>query len=614
MAENTDRLGLADNLLLQIQNLANGNQATKDNVKKISSEIFPSNTALFVFWKFYGSYEDTTVKGNANAPIHFGSDEYAFKKHTNELINLAKFDKDTRAEFITNLKKLDGDGIQFADNTQNLGSFKEFAYSYNCSNCGGSGKHRCGNCGGSGRNRCYECGGSGNVTATRSVYRNGEYVSETYYTNCYSCGGSGYKGCYSCGGSGRVTCDTCSGYGKFTDIRTVSIKAKPNVGVKTSSNKYSLEFDRFAETAKCSFLSEKIKFELSDFKNHDDDCELFIYNGDNVFTELNYQIFDKKYLGVGFSNPPFAFIKSKFFDDLFADEIKYLEKIGSDGKITTKEAYSFFNKYAGQPALDKSIKMIASIRKDKDEELSYAVTQSCDGYISNESAFHLSSMIKGILDKICPVYSWFIWFLGTLIFTIFSFIVAEQNFEHNFNSPFSAIFNIIVIFFIIAMIFGAILYIISSLVTLLKRRKIPKEYRQKMRNKEPFRKMIIYGVISAILGGLFGFFATKNLNLRLENMVNKFISNSNVCDKLNSLNIKIKSCHNLSPNNNYLQQYNKQISKTEKIKFIQKTLVQNGYKISIDGKFGKQTLLASKKYLGKNLQTVDEIYDEMIKK
>ena len=62
---------------------------------------------------------------------------------------------------------------------------------------------------------------------------------------------------------------------------------------------------------------------------------------------------------VGFSNPPYAFVRPFFFDDLFADEISMLEKIDADGKITRREAFKFFTRYCSQPALDSALKRIA---------------------------------------------------------------------------------------------------------------------------------------------------------------------------------------------------------------------------------------------------------------
>ncbi|MDA3077264.1 hypothetical protein OFO12_07825 [Campylobacter sp. JMF_04 NA10] len=640
-SENDDELGLGDSLLLQIQNLANGNQVSKNDVKKISSQIFPFNTKIFVYWQFYGSYATQTLKGDASVDIHFGDNKIDFEEYTQSLLDLAQNDEQSRQDFVENLKATKAnEAIKLSGSTQNLGDYEKFSFSYycgscsgrglvRCNNCGGRGNVGCSSCGGSGRSNCFACGGTGSVLSYRQVYQNGEYVSQSYYATCYSCGGSGLQtcgSCYgsgslrcnSCRGSGEITCQKCSGYGIFTDVRTVSIMAKSSANLKTSSKKYANEFDEFASSAGMELLSEKIPFELVEFNNYSSDTELCVYEGNSYFSELQYQILDKTYLGVGFANPPYAFIKSKFFDDLFADEIEHLEKIGLDGKITKREAYLFFNKYASQSVLDKSMKLIASIRRDKNEELGYAVKQSCDDYISDESALRLSAMMKGVLDRISPVYSGLIWGLGGAIFAIFALILTELNLESSFSrAPFSAIFQSAFGVFVLSLVLGLVFYTLSSLSTLLKRRKIPKEYRQKMRNKDPFKKMAICGVFAWIVGGIYGYFASQNPALRLENRVEnfvleqieiseKFIKDYEICEKFKTLNCS----------NEILPAKNSEISPSyeQKVIFIQQTLRQNGYNVAIDGKFGKKTINACTKFLGKSFNSIDEIYDEMLRR
>lgn len=80
---------------------------------------------------------------------------------------------------------------------------------------------------------------------------------------------------------------------------------------------------------------QKIKFELSQDKYIiDETCYIFSYFDETFLCELNYEILNKNYLSVGFSNPPCAFVKEPFFDDLFADELEALRKINEDKKIT----------------------------------------------------------------------------------------------------------------------------------------------------------------------------------------------------------------------------------------------------------------------------------------
>ena len=106
---------------------------------------------------------------------------------------------------------------------------------------------------------------------------------------------------HSCYGSGKETCGSCNGHGYFTTTARASATAIPYREIYANDDKYKNEFINFAKNQSNDFLSEKIKFELSQDKYIiNETYYIFSYFGETFLCELNYEILNKNYLGVGF--------------------------------------------------------------------------------------------------------------------------------------------------------------------------------------------------------------------------------------------------------------------------------------------------------------------------
>jgi len=100
---------------------------------------------------------------------------------------------------------------------------------YQCGNCGGSGRVSCGGCHGSGTVAHSTCGGTGSVlrSYTITVNVNGQTQSRTELRSESCTCGNGRVSCGTCGGSGRVQCNRCAGTGVLTDVGTVGVHVTP---------------------------------------------------------------------------------------------------------------------------------------------------------------------------------------------------------------------------------------------------------------------------------------------------------------------------------------------------------------------------------------------------
>lgn len=613
MPNSADPLGLTDNFILQIQNLVDGHQASRNDVKKLDGQVYDIGFNLNITWHFHGEVTENSVAGGNGSSIHFGDNKHHFEAHTMELLHLAQSDPEQRSQFIEKLYGLQGQGLNLTESKQLVKQFPEFSCVKTCTSCSGYGEVSC-NCG-NGRETCISCGGSGRKPATRVEYAgNNQYRTVYYYTYCAGCGGSGTQTCSRCHGTGRIRCPSCSGHGYFTTFRQVGVYAAPSHTITIETPLYFDEISEFLKnlSRKWRFFTEKTSCTLLGHASPDSHTEEFSYRSESFLCALKYRVLDKQYFGLSISNPPLPFVKEPVFDDLFADEIAALKKIGQDGKITRQEAYGFFHKYLRQPALERSLREIAAKRSAKNEDFSNVVVNNCDGYITHSSASYLSKMMNDMLDKISPVYSPSVWWIGGGIFSVIMFFFAELTGEITLTSR--SILNIIFTFLVSCAVSGAIFTLLSNLVVEIRSARIPKEYRQKMRNREAFFTMLKISSLLTILGISVASIVTSQFpQLRLSGYAEQIL-NHVICDditfacggetsnteKSDSINVNLFGSSQSAPT----------LSQKEKVIFIQKELVRHGYNLQVNGEFGSATLLLSRKLLNKEVSGVDEIYNE----
>lgn len=552
--ENIDATQLSKHIINQISKLIDGNQAKAEDVKSNNYSSENIQISLNIFWTFSGIIEkDKIHTGSKNVINHFNYDSKAFEHETNVLLEKAKYDIDLRKEFINTIYLADSDGISYATKEHLIKEFNSFSVFKKCNNCGGSGKVVCYACQGNGNKNCFHCSGSGRNAVIK--YDDWNKRNTTYYETCHYCQ-NGKVRCNNCHGSGKVQCGNCSGYGFFTVIRNISVIAKPNYQVIVSPKSSDYDFQEFIEKNGLDFCNEKIHFSLSSMESFGTDKVHCLYTGKTVVIKQEFSIKAKSYICFGFSYPPYIFIKPYIFDDLFSDEIEFLNKTtNKKDAIGKKQAIEFFDKYSGQPVLDRAIKEIAIHRQASKEETASFVIKSCDEFISEKSAQLLSLHINRFMDKISPPYSKEIWGFSIFIMLLFSIIFIENNFEiAGFDKN---VTSLVIVTLAIIFLLSIFSYIFSSLMVLYKRRKIPVEYRQHMRNFEPFLILCKSSLVFFVLFATYGHFANKNIfpkwdsipliivckitknffsyvNFRDNNIV--FICNETLENKINNLN------------------------------------------------------------------------------
>lgn len=513
--QHLEDLGLSENLIFQLRNLIDGNQIRGDELKEISHKIYETTIRLGYVWTFEPSIRTNKIAGGSSADIHFGRSEYYFDEHTNKICNIIQKDKSLRTEFLG----------QFVDNGHNallafykshtIKYFDTFSYSYDCYSCDGNGYTKCTNCR-DGKVNCSYCDGSGRIKSYRDKYYQGRFVErETVYNTCYNCFGSGKNTCQRCGGTTRVKCSSCGGAGYFTEYRHITAIAKPSYAVDVSSEQYGDILKNFLSNNTLEFIVEHAHFELI-LHNGEKvaNKEGFIYDADNFITELTFEIQDKQYTCVAFANPPYAFVRPPIFDDIFADELALIAEINEDGIVTASEAYKFFNKYQGQPILDKAMVEIAQTRKSVDADTSAIIHRLCNRFVGDEVAKTISAFLNQCIDKVSPAYSKWTWIIGTFIFCVIACIGVEMWTEHFFKE--SIIWTTISTFGVMLgvwLIWAFILWSVSSSIVMFKRRKIPKEYRQKMRNSESYKMANRFALSACILGAICGYLAIRKSNI-----------------------------------------------------------------------------------------------------
>ncbi len=511
---------LSQSLIYHIANIIDGNQVTKSDIKDKGFETDDLDALLCIEWTFFSDYTDDRIAGGSYKGERCSS-IYELDNITEKANNIAKYDKDLRVPFIKDLKKYEREGILKSEGTYQIKDFGKFSTKDVCNACNGSCNVRCNSCGGNGKQKCNSCYGSGSITQNR--YNSNTKMHENYSTYCSNCGGSGSRSCSNCSGRGKVRCNDCRGHGYFIITRSIFAKTKPIYILKTNTSLANQDLEYYLNTKSIQFIYKTIYFELDNQKASSDNKEMFIYKGKSIVLKQDFSVKLKEYTCYAVSNPPHPFIKPNIFDDLFADELKFLKSNNEKKYISKKKALKSFDTYNKQPVLDKAIKNITSIRKESKEDTTEIVISACQGFISKNAASSLSSHINKFMDKVSPIYSPIIWIIGMIFLAIIGLTFVEYYFEQKGTRY---IFEPIVSFIAITLVIAIVIYPVSLLITLFKRRKVPLEYRQKLRHREIFKLYSKVAILVFILSSGYGILSNKGHVPRSNGIPQKIVINN----------------------------------------------------------------------------------------
>lgn len=572
---------LSDNLIRQIGNLVEGNQARISDVKSIDYQTAKFRALLQIHWRFSAQLADQKIAGGSPYDQHFGSNLNRFNQHLSQLQQQAAEDLQLRQHFIENLMTQGKAGLAESQQMVVFHRFQPFSVHMDCQRCDGSGKVGCFSCHGRGRTSCSGCGGSGQVPRQVTSYDGNRTITRTEYQFCYQCSGSGNQTCSYCSGSGRERCNDCDGKGYFTRYQEVEAVAIPDFHISTDSPWQNEQLENVLNAKGVEFCAEKIPFELVDVVQNQQDSQDFIYRGDGIMLSQQFELQEKAYHCYAISNPPYPIVRPAIFDDLFADELAFLQQTIPNGRVNKRKALIFFDRYAHQPVLENAMRLIAQTRTQTEQNMGSTMQTACHGFISLQMANTLSQYLNKIMDKVSPTYSSLIWngvmLISSMILLFISELLIEQR-GLNFNSIMQVLisFGMLVPMAIIAML-------LSSLWVLWVRRPIPVPYRQKIRHKEPSKKLFKWGVVAIICGLSYGYFAHQRSVPPLLPKQTGWI-----CPLVGN---KLVLCQ--------IQDAMPSLTSKQKVEYIQRQLVKKGYRLKIDGKFGINTEKAVRELLQK---------------
>ena len=190
----------------------------------------------------------------------------------------------------------------------------------------------------------------------------------TVYKSCPYCSGYGFRTCGSCSGSGREKCGNCSGYGFFTRVREIQALAVPSYEVAADTRFAPQALSDLLARSGAEFCGEKIPFDLNG-EQAGEKTHGMSYVGLSTAVMLPFGLKGKTYICHAFSNPPYPYVRPTVFDDLFADELAFLQtNLSGKRKLGKKDAVAFFSRYAGQPVWDDAMRKIADCRTAQDED------------------------------------------------------------------------------------------------------------------------------------------------------------------------------------------------------------------------------------------------------
>lgn len=606
-------------LLTSVQNIIHGNHVKGKELTLDHSAVFPFKLTVTIDWNFILKWNNEWIAGGKPAAVHSGKDVNHFEALHENHVDDATNNKIRRLDFINDYKNAGPRGLVYNQN-KTIHEYPTHSYQYHCDQCRGHGEYNCSNCTGSGKKQCNHCWGTGQVqeTYTEYNYSNRNYEQHLRYVSCGHCHGGGRTTCYNCSGSGRQQCSTCSGYGYFTYYRSSYLVAIPYNQYGVNCQKHAQELIDYLSECNHEHLYQQIYFNGFNYEPNGQSYERFTYYGDSFITEIFANLRSTQHHIVGYSNPPLPFIRSGIFDQLFIEEITALEQYQDTGKKISKEkALKFFNEFSGQPVLERSLRGVAKHRTSSSQDHTAMIQELCSYFITQLSAQRLSNGINAILDKVSPAYSGIVWSIAAFIYFISAGIYIEYLFETSvINGVWSLILEIISFIFFTLLyycLYSIVTFLLSVAVCTYTSRNVPTEFRQKIRNKEPFFTTAFAGSFLVIIMGVYGYtaynktwlphagptllnFLFKSANYIIPNqLVHKYCQRDNTYSYYSNEKLICRSKYFVDMNQFSDRTYFIMDPKSR----IQTFLRNDNPEIIVDGKIGPKTKEAIIKYFEK---------------
>lgn len=510
--EHYDVAALSDLLLRQLRLLIDGNQAKAADLRagEALAEAFTVQCAVKLV--FSGKCEEQRVAGGAVQGQDFQANRAAFEQQTQLYLQAAEQQHELRQDFLDDAVAKGADFLFEATQERCVHDFGCLSLTEACGDCAGRGDNACSRCRGKGNRACGSCGGSGKRTELVPEYRNNQFVgNRTEYRPCYGCGGNGRETCSACRGSGRTLCHACSGHGFFRVSRQVQLMVSPQWGAEHDCRFAASALQATIQAQGVAFLAERLPFVLQHHGANEEGSYYLLYEGQSVALHQPFRLKARSYDCYAFSNPPYAYVRPAVFDDLFADELAYLQQqLPPKGTVSRAKAFGFFKRYAGQPVLDEAMRGMARSKNMSAQRAAAELRKACQGFISDEKAAVLGEALLRILGKVSPAYIAWVWWLMAVPTLLFLTLYVEERMEAFFTRIdmgllVALVLNVVLIFSAAALLaFG-----FSAALTILARRNIPLEYQQAMYNRLPLRQMRIWGLRLMLAAALYAFLAMQ---------------------------------------------------------------------------------------------------------
>jgi hypothetical protein len=494
--------------------LVDGNHARASELHAtgLRQDSYPVDA--WVTWQFGHDARSRSVHGNGAVNIHFGFDMAAFQKHLNVLGRDAASNREIRVSFMQTVTVAAAGSLRHSGDAQLVKEYDACSVHRNCDGCGGSGQVACAGCHGSGKRSCLQCGGSGSRSVSVHRTRWNGNSHESYYVqeqqSCYGCFGSGRQVCGSCGGSGRQRCASCSGHGYFTDIVETSALARPHWWVRAGSGlAHELLQNFMANRGAAQALELVPSLGLLETGYDEEDRWVVHYRGEADIIEQSIALRDQSWTVLAVGPKPVPMQPAPVFDYLLAAEIAHVRDLRGTRKqahVGARVARQLFHSYRGLPALDMATQKVAALSGAVGPSKANVVSEAMQGFISKDAAFDLGDAIEGMLNRVSPPYSVLAWVVVMLAPVSWVAVSTAMNVPHA-TGWFDGLLG--VVGEVLGGCLGVLLmsplaWLLSALISGLRRLRVPKPYRQKGRNWVPLRFTLQMVVLAALPGLLYG--------------------------------------------------------------------------------------------------------------
>lgn len=315
-----------------------------------------------------------------------------------------------------------------------------------------------------GRVPCSHCNGSGK----REVHTtNSNGVYERRWENCVSCFGNK-----------TMTCWECQGHGVKTYITTVWAKAEPTFYLKMPTSNWEKPIGKALKALSIKERSKLFDPKYAGYTDVSEDSIECTFNGVASMTSIELKSpAEQRYRIRALGNQLALFRPDPVLDEHMLPIMARLDNLS---KMSRSQKLATFESLLDYPIFRRMFEVRSRFPSGEPQQQFLNI---CNALVSSAVADDIGPTITKVIEGVCPRFSFLPWLLLSIPSSLALLKIALED---------------IGLWATATILLGVGIMLVSSVTTIYRRRKIPKQYRTPV---QEWKMLLVFAALSAAIAG-----------------------------------------------------------------------------------------------------------------